>query len=98
GFPVPGSLADALPRNERQEVDGNAAFLDYLQKVKGYTVTLEDVPAMSLKATQNELIGSKVAGIWYAMQDPNSVTYKTITSLPLFISQEGYILDGHHRW
>lgn len=98
GTPIPGSPADALPRNDRKEVDGNAAFLDYLQQKKGYRVTLEDVPAMSLKATQNELIGSKVAGIWYAMQDPNSDTYKTITSLPLFISQEGYILDGHHRW
>lgn len=98
GTPIAGSAADALPRDSRNEVDASQAFLDYLKNVKHYTVTLEDVPAMSLQATQNELIGSKVAGIWYALQDPTSTTYKELMSLPIFISEDNYILDGHHRW
>lgn len=98
GKAVPGSRADALPRDSRQEIDASQAFLDYLKNDKKYVVTLEDVPAMSLQATQNELVGSKVAGIWYAMQNPDSATYKDITTLPIFVSQDNYILDGHHRW
>ncbi len=97
GVPVPGSKADQLPRDERHEVDGSQAFVEYL-RAKGYTMNLEEVPVVTLKATQNEIIGSKVAGIWYAMQDPTSDAYRTITSMPLFISRDNYILDGHHRW
>lgn len=98
GRPIPGSQADLLPRNQWQEVDGSQAFADYLRNTKGYKITLENVPAANLKATQNELVGSKVAGIWYAMEDPTTNAYKNITSMPLFISQDDYILDGHHRW
>lgn len=98
GRPVPGSQADLLPRDERQEVDASQAFADYLRNTKGYTISFEDVPAANLKATQNELVGSKVAGIWYTMEDPTTNAYKYITSMPLFISQDDYILDGHHRW
>lgn len=98
GRPVPGSQADLLPRDERQEVDASQAFADYLRNIKGYKITLENVPAANLKATQNELVGSKVAGIWYAMEDPTTNAYKNITGMPLFISQDDYILDGHHRW
>jgi len=98
GRPVPGSAADHLPRNQWQEVDAGQAFAHYLRTIKGYKITMETVPAASLKATQNELVGSKVASIWYAMEDPYSDTYKKITSMPLFISADNYILDGHHRW
>lgn len=98
GAPMPGSQADRLPRDERGEVDASRAFADYLRTEKGYTITREQVPAMQLKATQNELVGSKVAGIWYAMENPDTNAYTIVTSMPLFISQDNYILDGHHRW
>ena len=90
--------AALLPRNQWQEVDASQEFADYLRNIKGYTTSFENVPAAHLKATQNELVGSKVAGIWYAMEDPTTNAYKNITSMPLFISQDDYILDGHHRW
>jgi hypothetical protein len=98
GRPIPGSQADRLPRNQWQEVDASQTFANYLRTTKGYTITLESVPAATLKATQNELVGSKVASIWYAMENPQSDAYKKITDMPLFISADNYILDGHHRW
>lgn len=98
GRPIPGTPAAALPRNKRGEVDGTNYFENYLRKNKNYTITEEVVPLANLKATQKELVGSKVAGIWLAMQDPNSPTYKEITEGYFFISKDNYILDGHHRW
>ena len=56
------------------------------------------MPVSSLKATQNELIGPKVAGIYLAIQDHNSDAYKDIMGSYLYISSDGYVLDGHHRW
>ena len=46
-----------------------------------------------LRATQNELIGAKVAAIAKALQtiDPKKLD-------PLVVSRDNYIVDGHHRW
>jgi hypothetical protein len=96
--PVPGSAADALPRNQWGEVDGTNAFVSYIEDRKKHQITLEEVPVAQLKATQNELVGSKVANIWLALQDPHSATYKRLTEEPLFVSKDNYVLDGHHRW
>lgn len=98
GKPVPGSQADGLPRDKRGEVDVTNNFIKYLEEARHYAITLETVPAASLKATQNELVGSKVAGIWAAIQDPTSESYRSIMDEPLVISQDDYVLDGHHRW
>lgn len=98
GRPIPGSQADLLPRDEQNEVDASQEFANYLRTKKGYKISSEQVPAVQLQATQNELVGSKVAGIWYAMEDPTTDVYKNITNSPLFISQDNYIVDGHHRW
>lgn len=98
GIPLPNTPADNLPRNQRNEVDATNNFAEYLENKKQYKITEESVPAASLKATQNEIVGSKVAYIWLATQDPESDSYKTIIESPIFISQDNYVLDGHHRW
>lgn len=98
GIPLPNTPADHLPRNKRGEVDATNNFAEYLENNKQYKITTERVPAASLKATQNEIVGSKVAGIWLATQDPDSESYATIIESPIFISQDDYVLDGHHRW
>jgi hypothetical protein len=98
GKPVPNTPAALLPVNIRGEVDATNNFSDYLENNKKYNITNESVPATSLKATQNEIVGSKVAGIWLATQDPNSTSYKTVMESPIFISRDNYVLDGHHRW
>jgi len=98
GKAIPGSQADNLPKNHRGEVDAKEAFVDYLMNVRHYTVTDEEVPVASLKATQDELIGSKVAGIWMAIQDTTSASAEEIREGYIVISSDNYILDGHHRW
>lgn|GEM_PF-1863490 len=98
GKPTPGSPADKLPRDKNGEVDAKEQFGEYLVNSKKYTVKEENVPVASLKATQNELVGAKVAGIYLALQDPTSDAYKDITGSYLYISSDGYVLDGHHRW
>lgn len=98
GKPIPGSRADTLPRNKRGEVDATNNFSDYLIQTKKYTITKTRLPIAELHATQNELVGSKVAGIWAAMQDKKSPFFYEIMNQGLFVSNDNYILDGHHRW
>jgi hypothetical protein len=98
GKPVPGSPADKLPRDKSGEVDAKEQFGQYLVNSKKYMVTEENVPVSSLKATQDELVGAKVAGIYLALQDPNSDASKEIKNSYLYISSDSYVLDGHHRW
>ena len=95
GKPQPGSIADGLPKDKDGEVDTEAMFKKMLED-KGIKVSEPTtVPADQLKATQTELVGSKVAGMTKALEaDPNN---PGITA-PIYVSSDGYVLDGHHRW
>jgi hypothetical protein len=55
------------------------------------------VPPDRLKATQSELVGVKVAGMSKVLADKNHPAYGKITA-PIYVSNDGYVLDGHHRW
>lgn len=92
GVPVPGSEADKLPRNpwDPSEVDGSKHFVAYLQGI-GVRTSEEEIPAANLRASQRELIGSKVAKM---MGDTSFDPAKN----PIFISSDNYVVDGHHRW
>jgi hypothetical protein len=61
---------------------------------QGIAVKRDEVPASALKASQNELVGAKVAGIAGAIEsgkfDP--------TDEPIFVTRDDYVVDGHHRW
>ncbi len=95
GKPAPNSWADInLPKDKGGEVDGEEAFKQML-KSKGVKITDRTVDASSLKATQSQLVGAKIVGMMNALkEDPHN---KGITA-PIFVSKDGYILDGHHRW
>jgi len=88
GKPVSGSLADKLlTKDKKGEVDASQAFVNYLlskpliagQAVmanlgnKAYAISCpKQIAANELKATQSDLIGSKVAGMWWALsKNPN---------------------------
>jgi hypothetical protein len=91
----PGSPADKLPKNENGEVDTEEFFKQMLDK-KGIKVSEpQAVPPDRLKATQMNLVGDKVAGMEQGLeanpQDPN-------LTAPIYVSNDGYVLDGHHRW
>ena len=97
GTPEKGSPADKLPRDSSGEVDTEEFFKEMLNK-KGIKVSEPtNVPADRLKATQSELVGVKVAGMEGVLEDPNHPAYKKITA-PIYVSNDGYVLDGHHRW
>ena len=97
GTPEPGSPADKLPKDENGEADTEEFFKEMLNK-QGIKVSEPTaVPADRLKATQSELVGPKVAGMAKVLADPNHPAYKKITA-PIYVSNDGYVLDGHHRW
>jgi hypothetical protein len=94
GKPTPGSPADKLPKDAKGEVDTEPMFQQMLKDGKIKTVETE-IPSDRLKATQSELVGSKVAGMSKALEkDPN---HPGITA-PIYVSRDGYVIDGHHRW
>lgn len=90
GEPVPGSPADKLPRTPRGTVDGADAFLGYVRGL-GIATAAERVPAAKLKSTQRTLEGVKVAEMM-AKQGYDPAAKR------IFISRDGYVVDGHHRW
>jgi predicted ABC-type ATPase len=72
-------------------VDVTQAFIDRLT-AEGISVEDKSVAASSLKATQNQLNGGKVGAMMTAMRDGN------LTDAPIFVTRDGYVVDGHHRW
>jgi hypothetical protein len=97
GTPEPGSPADKLPKDENGEADTEEFFKQMLNKQGIKVSEPAAVPADRLKATQSELVGPKVAGMSKVLADPNHPAYGKITA-PIYVSNDGYVLDGHHRW
>jgi hypothetical protein len=89
GKPRKGSDAAKLPM-KNGEVDGAGAFVKHLEG-KGTKVTAKQVKASSLKASQNELVGAKVVGM------KNNKSFDPMSGA-IFVSKDGYVIDGHHRW
>ena len=94
GKPQAGSKAESMPKDASGEVDTEPVFREMLAK-KGIKVVDTEVPSDALKATQSELVGAKVAGMTKALEkDPE---HPKITA-PIYVSRDGYVIDGHHRW
>ena len=103
---VPGSnifcqQSKGIPRAEMPQFKGQTAEGEtkdveegwrQMLKDKGIKVTRQTVPAAELKASQMQLDGPKVAGMSKAMEAGK------IPDAPIFVTKDGYILDGHHRW
>jgi len=94
GKPTPGSPASKMSVDASGEVDTEPMFKKML-KEKGIKTVETEIPSDALKATQSELVGSKVAGMAKALEkDPN---HPGITA-PIYVSRDGFVIDGHHRW
>lgn len=91
GKAVPGSPASRLPKREGGEVDVTQHYLKYLHD-QGIGVKPRTVSSGALKATQMDLVGDKVVGIAKAMLGGKKFPDR------IFVSSDGYIVDGHHRW
>lgn len=95
GTPEPDSIADKLPKDASGEADTEEFFKKMLEK-QGINVSEPHaVPPDRLKATQSELVGIKVAGMSKALEA--NPQHPKITA-PIYVSNDGYVLDGHHRW
>jgi hypothetical protein len=94
GKPQPNTPASKMKADANGEVDTEAVFKEMLKK-KGIKTAETEIPSDALKATQSELVGTKVAGMAKALEkDPNN---PGITA-PIYVSRDGYVIDGHHRW
>lgn len=93
GFiPEPGSLAYSLPRDKTfGGVDLGALFWEHMVR-KGVKMEFEPRKVIKLRATQKELNMDKVCSI------SKSIEAGLMPPQCLFIHEEGYIVDGHHRW
>lgn len=91
GKPIAGSKADSMPKDKKGRVNIGDAFVKQLE-ASGVKTVDGEVPAQSLRASQNQLIGSDVAGIMGALES-GKMPPQTI-----FVSRDGYVIDGHHRW
>ena len=92
GKAVPGSESDKMPRDKRGNVDVSAAFRTHLEHDLGIKVSDTHEGASYLKASQDELNGAKVAMLFNARRQG------TYDEIPIFVSKDNYIIDGHHRW
>lgn len=91
GRPEEGSPASKKKANAKGEVDGTREFENHLTVEKGIKVSKKTMKAADLKATQTELVGTKVVGMINNKDfDP--------AGAEIFVSSDGYIIDGHHRW
>lgn len=86
--PVKGSPADRMKRDKDGSVDLGPLFLRHLEDDKGVTSRVTTKQASHLRASQNELNGSKVS----------SIMQKGAPDGTIFVTSDGYVVDGHHRW
>ena len=96
GEPMPGTPADdesKYPKDDKGEVNVGDAFVKHLAS-QGISTREGKVAAATLKASQSELKGATVA---FLMSPKGQEKYGNDDSA-IFVSRDGYIIDGHHRW
>ena len=86
---------DGKPLKLPDEADIEGLFMEFLSDM-GISIEEKRVPSSELKATQDQLVGTQVAGMAKAIKD-GSMPKKVMES-PVFVTEDGYVLDGHHRW
>lgn len=83
-----------IPRSKMPQISAeyNDEFIDFVKSKTGKDARKGTVKAGELNSTQNELNLRKVAALMkkFNVQD--------LAKIPLLVSQDKYVLDGHHRW
>jgi hypothetical protein len=77
-----------MPQMTKQQT---ADFIPWLEK-QGVKFTKTDELADHLRATQDELKGAQVGGMMRSMRAG------TMKEDRIIVSNDNYVLDGHHRW
>ena len=94
GKPQLGTPAADMEVDDKGEVDTEPLFKKMLED-KGIKVVQTEIPSDKLKATQKDLVGAKVVGMMGALEE--NPEHPSITA-PIYVSRDGYVIDGHHRW
>ena len=81
------SIGMTFGRDLMPQLDSVTGFLSFLDK-KNISYQLKSIPAATLKSSQAEFDFSKVLNIIFTDKDND----------PLIVSNDDYVLDGHHRW
>jgi hypothetical protein len=89
----PSADSTKFPVDKEGEVNVGDAFVKYLAE-KGVETREGSVPAAQLKASQSELKGKTVA---FMMSKEGQKT-TDLENQSIFVSSDGYVIDGHHRW
>jgi hypothetical protein len=84
-----------VPRDQMPQItpDVQAEWFSTLSQ-QGIGYEVQKVDPSSLSATQSELNGQKVGGMIKAMEGGTM----SLEGDPLMVSNDGHVLDGHHRW
>lgn len=98
----PTKAAQLIRAGKLETKDGEVNAQPYFEKFleeRGFKKEPLEVDPEELKSTQAELSGGKVSGMMSRLEKekPGDKGYDAITA-PIFVSEDGYILDGHHRW
>jgi hypothetical protein len=83
------------PRSEMPQIPKEhlGTFQEHL-RADGYSFVPDAVDPAELQATQSELDGKNVGGMMRSARDGTFDMLKD----PIWISNDGHVLDGHHRW
>lgn len=93
GVAEKGSKAEKLGVDKKGEVDLSQQFIDHL-KSKGIKTEETTVRASHLRASQNEIVGSKIAKMVLEAQAGK----RDLRDKPIFVTRDNYVVDGHHHW
>lgn len=77
-----------IPSSKRDE------FLADIERDNGITFEKEKVDPTTLKPIQKEVSGSRAGAIYEKFADKGSIP----KGERILISQDGYVVDGHHTW
>lgn len=93
GIAEPGSKAHAMGVDKKGEADLSKAFIDHM-KSQGIKTEKTDVRASHLRASQGEIVGSKIA----KMVTEAKAGMRDLRDKPIFVTKDNYVVDGHHHW
>lgn len=84
-----------IPRSEMPQIPKEhlGTFQDKL-RADGFSFEPDLIDPSELQATQAELDGKNVSGM---MRSARAGTFDMLAD-PIWISNDGHVLDGHHRW
>ena len=83
--------AKTIPRRLMPQIYNHRRFSKKIKKNFNISSKTIKLPTKGLKPSQNEINGEIVDKVVKSMK-------KTKKEMPIVVSKDGYVVDGHHRW